>query len=127
MEVRSEFDSVTTPRPYWKCLMYAPSSRAFKVPPRVEPVGRTWALSAFPPGQAPEKNGPQVWTCRPPGNLKVYKNNNHNIILARQPAAAYRYSLIGFTRRSRISAAANPSHHPGAVAEESREGHRNLR
>src|ERR1700681_2813281 len=30
MEVRSEFDSVTTPRPYWKCLMYAPSSRAFK-------------------------------------------------------------------------------------------------
>src|SRR5580692_8451486 len=36
MEVRSELDSVTTPRPYWKCLMYAPSSRAFKVPPRVE-------------------------------------------------------------------------------------------
>src|SRR6476646_2530824 len=43
MEVRSELDSVTTPRPYWKCLMYAPSSRAFK--------GSSWRGTHLDEGQ----------------------------------------------------------------------------
>jgi len=30
-----------------------------------------------------QKNGLQVWTCRPPRNLKVYKINNLKLILTR--------------------------------------------
>jgi len=36
IQLLSASDSVTTPRPYWKCLKYAPSWRAFIKPPETQ-------------------------------------------------------------------------------------------
>src|SRR6202046_4136674 len=36
IEVRSLSDSVITPRPYWKCLMYCPSGSAFNGAPKTD-------------------------------------------------------------------------------------------
>ena len=36
IEVRSLSDSVITPRPYWKCLMYCPSGSAFNEAPKTD-------------------------------------------------------------------------------------------
>src|ERR1700683_4561019 len=41
MEVRSWSDSVITPKPYWKCLIYCPSGRAFNRAPRPKNRVRT--------------------------------------------------------------------------------------
>ena len=48
----------------------------------MEHAWRGWATSITPLNQA-QKNGLQVWTCRPPRKLKVYKSNNLNDILTR--------------------------------------------
>src|ERR1700733_7572566 len=36
IEVRSLSDSVMTPKPYWKCLMYCPSGSAFNEAPKTD-------------------------------------------------------------------------------------------
>src|SRR6202041_420771 len=38
IEVRWLSDSVTTPKPYWKCLMYCPSASAFNGAPRIKAI-----------------------------------------------------------------------------------------
>jgi len=57
------------------------------MPPRVNTLGviETWANTPY---TRTHKNGLQVWTCRPPRNLKVYKSNNVNAIVTRGRSAA---------------------------------------
>src|SRR5216684_2236629 len=73
MEVRCSFDSVMTPRPYWKCLIYCPFGRAFIRASFFQPANLLRLCFLFLAPVAPVPC-PALYRLFPAVNLQLFLN-----------------------------------------------------